>query len=258
MPLRDWFNESNGSYTLLELKSEDLSRFIDFFPSKFRLCYISDEEIQRACNNDQAQTLDAKTVVTSCLPDPGRVMAGDFGEMACYFLLQERYLPAELDGALKWRWKEDRNRPMQKTDVVLFKLHDRPSPEDLIVAAETKTKSFRRGNYDPIADAIEGAEKDSVSRLAKTLSWLRHKYIRCGDTTSANKLLRFINSQEEQFGPYKKHHKAVVFIDSGLLQEELIPTRVMPAIENFEILVLGIPNLKETYEAIFTKIPNHA
>lgn len=258
MSFLDWLTESKAKYTVLELKPEKLKDFINYFPGIIRQCYISDEDIERSMQSAGLKSeLDEKRIIAACVPDLGSVMAGDFGEIVSHFLLIERSKPEPMEGLLKWRWKEDRNKPMQKTDVVLYKVGKKPSPDDVIIAAESKAKATSNAKYDPVGVAIIGAKKDITSRLAKSLSWLKDRADKDGDIESSKKLSRFIDSQEENFGPYQKYHKAIIFIDANLINSEPLVDHDISDMHNFEILVVVVPNLKETYQAIFDNIQNY-
>ncbi len=121
------------------------------------------------------------------------------------------------------------------------------------------------GNYNPIEKAIEGAEKDSVSRIANSLSWLRKKYK--DETLKANapvaKLKELVDTIErfiksETIGEYSKQIKAVAFIDKTFFDEEVKKTVTIPAINGatFEVIVVSIKDLQKAYENVFTQIPH--
>lgn len=258
MKLSDWLKENNDKYTILQLDSEKLSDLIDFLPKQFKKFYISEEEINESLRKGVPEKIDKKIILSSCIPDKGNVMAGDFGEITGYILLQERYHPVLLEGPFKWRWKEDKNKPMGKTDVLLYNCNENPSPDDLLVTAETKLKATKKSTYDPIKNASEGAKLDSTSRMAKTLSWLNDKALRSGDYQASKKLERFLFSIEEGFGPYQKNCKAVIFIEESLLEEELQRERLLPELENFEIIIVSISGLKDLYQKVYKEILNNA
>lgn len=53
---------------------------------------------------------------------------------------------------------------------------------------------------------------------------------------------------------YKKYFKAVAIIDRTLLNEELMRDIQLPAQDDeFEVVVLGVQNLKALYETVFTR-----
>lgn len=253
MDLLNHFIEEDTEYMTLKLKHQEMQQLMNKLPERFRNCYITDDDLRdRVANLEIAAT----EVIESCVPNIGNVMSGEFGEILSYYILMELYKPLQLDGPKKWIWKEDKNKPIQKTDVVLFNYEvDNPSEEDLIVSAEIKSKATRSNSYDPIKNAIEGANDDYLGRLSKTLIWLKDRYIRDNDGESLRELKRFLNPVN--YGTYKKHFKAVAIIDSNLLNEELererdIDTDIIQ--DDFGLIIISINNLKNTYETTYEKV----
>jgi len=182
-------------------------------------------------------------------------MSGDFGEIFSYFLLKEAYASRSADGPKKWRWKIDRNRPLNKTDVVLFSVGNVSSPSDLIVAAESKSRATA-GSAGQFVEAFKGAETDRASRLAKTLIWFKEKATRGGDTELLSKIKRFIYSLEDGNGPYEKNFMAVLVTDINFETDEI--NRLNTAVQDFgeiEAVVISIPNMKDFYEHLFAEVP---
>ena len=125
----------------------------------------------------------------------------------------------------------------------------------MIVVAETKAKATSSAN-NPILSAVDGIKKDYVSRLAKTLVWLKERYILTEPNSAKIEYLdRFINSQDEQYGEYTKHFKAIAVVDASFLDNELSVTIEEPKIgHNFEIIVISIDELKKAYETTYGKM----
>jgi hypothetical protein len=106
------------------------------------------------------------------------------------------------------------------------------------------------GNSTPIASAIEDCGKDRTSRLAASLVWLRERAISedLGDV-DIPLLDRFIHLVDHP--PISKRFRAVAVICESLMVNEL---QSAPVIQNpdFVLVVIVVPNLKQTYEAVFT------
>jgi len=177
-------------------------------------------------------------------------MAGDFGEILVFLYQASKEHSATAIGPKKWRLKQDRTKPAPYSDVIHFLLPNWPnsSTDDILLCSEVKTKSTN-GDSTPIKSAIEDSGKDRVSRLAKTLTWLKERALieDLGETTIAH-LERFIKATEHP--PAQKKFKAVAVICSSLLEQELedapseLPT-------GYSVIVISVPNLRETYMKIF-------
>ena len=125
-------------------------------------------------------------------------------------------------------------------------------------------KATRKADYSPIKNAIAGAKKDHVYRLANSLTWLREKYKRESlkrikepktFIQLVNNINRFIQSEKHE--KYIKQVNAIAFVDKTLFCEEkaksiTIPTEVGM---NLKIYLVGIKNLKGMYENTYSKIP---
>jgi len=187
---------------------------------------------------------------TPKLPDAGATMSGDFGEVLGYFYQAARELPATAIGPKKWRLKQDRTKPAPRSDVVHFVMPNRPhaSAADAILCAEVKAKATA-GASTPIADAIADCKKDRTSRLASTLVWLRERALTTdlGDV-DLPLLDRFIQAVDSP--PVAKRFRAVAVICNALLTNELVaaPNEADP---EFTLVVIGVPNLQQTYTAAF-------
>lgn len=238
-------------FILYKLDHNELDCFLSKLPSSFRKCYVRDTQLIK--NVKSLKKHYGSILKEFYLPDPGNVMSGEFGEILSYFLLQEYYLPKKLKGPKKWLWKDDRNMPVQKTDIMLFYKEGKPSTEDLLVSAEIKAKATKNNKYDPIHNAVNGAYDDFVRRLAVSLSWLEAKYAKENRVKSLNYLQRF--QDPVAFGEYKKHFKAIVVIDDKLAEEEINRKRDIPEFDaDFEIILISIKDLKNTYETTYKNI----
>ncbi len=223
-------------------------------PVEYRKCYITDEQLIASVRDLSMHYSDL--LRDHYLPDPGSVMSGEFGEILSYFLLKERYFPEKkLEGPKKWRWKDDRNHAIQKTDVMLFEWGANPSPNDLLASPESKTKATKNNSYDPSKNAVAGAHDDFVSRLSTSLTWLKSRYVKERNGEQMTRVERFLDPVTH--GTYQKHFKAVVVIDDALLADELSRDRDLSEFVfdvNFEILLVSIERLKTAYEQTYENV----
>lgn len=243
-----WFNhEQEYPYILVKLTPAHVQQLLQHMAIPLRRCYITDDKIIQSAITAQLSHSD---VLAAQLPDPGSTMAGDFGEILCYFYQSTKALPEDAYGAKKWRLKQDRTKPAPKSDVVHFVMPNRPLPSahDVILCSEVKMKSTA-GTSTPITSAIEDSEKDRTSRLASTLVWLRERAITepLGDI-DIPLLNRFINLVDHD--PVTQKICAVAVICESLLENELLsaPADLDP---NRSVIVISVPDLKTTYESIF-------
>jgi len=235
-----------------KIKEEELDDFINKLTDGFRNCYIFDSELKK-----QAKTLNktqSEFLENYILPDIGNVKSGDFGEMLSYHVIIEKYREKGilLSGPKKWRWK-DRNKPAPHSDVILFHISDskKPSSDDLLITAESKMKATNSKSH-RVQDAIDGAIKDKLSRMVKTLIWLNERYARNGQIKSKNNLARFMDPST--YGTYQKIHKAIAIIDSEFEKEDI--DKYISNEECIVVIVFSIKKLLEGYEKTFDNIIN--
>ncbi len=218
-----------------------------FFVSKIPECYIPANTL--ATRVDETG-LSASEILQNKLPDPGSVMAGDFGEILTLF-----YLGSALNGSLekikKWQFKQDRTKPAPHSDVIILHRKDPniASKDDFVICAEAKVKSTQ-STFCPIEKSIDGYNADKTGRLARTLVWLKEKAIDQGSSESINYIRRFTDAHLNT--GFKKNYKAVAIIDRKFLDQELQKSLELPEqSEEFEIIVIGITDLKLFYERTF-------
>lgn len=232
------------------LKPENVQSVEDYLTGILPWCYTSKEHIQ---DRIIQTNLTATELIKNKLPDPGSVMSGDFGEIVTlYFLSSEN--ADKLTKIKKWRYKQDRKKAAPHSDVVLFhrERDDRPSSNDYIICAEVKQRATR-SDSDPIKSAVEGSNKDSVGRLARTLTWLKEQAIDKENREAIDFISRFTLTDSSSI-QYVKKFKAVAVIDRTLLDEEITKALQLPAQnEAFEVIALGIENLKSLYEKVFQR-----
>jgi hypothetical protein len=252
MSLQDYFDyDKSTGFHIYTLKNEDVRKFLSDVAVPFRHCYIIDAELDEAAiKNKMAKSEFLDKYV---LPDIGKIKSGDFGEMLSWHLVMAHYSSKGLNliSPKKWLWKEDKNKATPYTDVVAFYLPDtsKASVNDFIVSVESKMKATPRKAH-RVQDAIDGANKDKFSRLAKTLLWLETKYSRIGDIENKKIVQRYLDPVKN--GTYKKIFKAIAIIDKSLSDHEI--SEPVTKGDNIKILLIIIDNLKGVYEENYLQI----
>jgi len=248
-----WFSEHQKPDGSVEVRAHILdddksSQLIEFMSHVIPDCYISGSDLTNRMNETG---LSASEILQNKLPDTGNVMSGDFGEVLTLFYLgSERN--EDIKKIKKWRFKQDRKKATPHSDVIILyrKFSDRPSKMDFVICAESKAKATGSDSK-PIENAIKGYDADKTGRLARTLIWLKEKAIDHGNADDIEFITRF---NDDRLMEYKKSYRAVAIIDRNYIDAELVkPIELPDQNDEFEIIVLGIDNLKDLYEQIFSK-----
>lgn len=220
----------------------------DYLVQELPWCYASKTHIK---NRARSTGKSAREIIANRLPDPGSVMSGDFGEITTMFFLASERVEATLP-VKKWHYKQDRTKAAPLTDVIIIYRADadKPTKDDFVICAETKQKATASA-FDPISQAVEGFRKDSTGRLARTLTWLREKAI---DQEAPERIALIERFTSELATEYGKFFKAVAVVDRSLLNDELTRQVDLPKQDtSFEVIVLGISDLKTLYERVFQR-----
>ncbi len=252
--IESWFLEHEVPEGSIEVRVHSLedgtrAELEDFMSRAIPTCYISENELTARMN---VTGLSASEIIQNKVPDQGSVMAGDFGEvLTLFYLSSER---TEIVKKLrKWRFKQDRTKAAPHSDVIIMhRAHDdHPTTEDFVICAEAKLKSTASA-FSPIEKSIEGYESDKTGRLARTLVWLKEKAIDQESVDAIAYVSRFTDDLlETSFG---KKYRAVVVIDLAFMDDELLKQLDLPAQnEEFEVIVLGIGDLKDLYERSYDR-----
>ena len=250
--VRSWFQEYEKPDDCVDVRAHILAEakighLETFMISRIPSCYISEGGLVEQMSKTG---LSAPDILKNKLPDTGAVMAGDFGEVLTLFYLgSER--PEIIQKVMKWRFKQDRTKAAPHSDVVILHRSDlqKASTNDFVICAEAKLKSTK-STFSPIEKSIEGYNLDKTGRLARTLVWLKEKEIEYGDAKSVAYITRF--SDDLLDTAFNKYYRAVVIIDREYIDEELDKLLDLPAqSDEFEIIVLGISDLKALYEKSF-------
>jgi len=251
--LNHFKREDQNGIIIYRLKENEVNNFLSKLISDFRVCYITNEDLESKCKKN---VLTSKQFLEKyIIPDKGNIKSGDFGEILSHFLVIESHRKKGiiLTGPLKWQWKENKNKAMPYTDSLMFSIADSDnySGNDLIVTIESKMKATNSSLH-RIQEAIDGAALDKLSRMSKTLIWLEEKYARLGDKENRKKIERF--KDPATHGSYQKTHKAITLLDCDFENGELNKTYSNP--ENLVVIVFSLKNLKKIYEKTFFDIIN--
>lgn len=254
-----WFpHEMEEPYTLVRVSAANANRWEAALRDAVRRCYLSDETLRNRAQETESElqgTFESRQaiILQSKLPDPSATMAGDFGEILIYAYQAARARPSATIGPKKWRLKETRTKAAPYSDVVQFILPSWPVPsaQDEVLCAEVKLKSTA-STFNPIKVALEGCENDRISRLSKTLVWLKDRAIseNLGEVQLAH-LNRFINATDHPAAT--KRFRAVAVICGNLVNAELSNAPQQPSPE-YELVVIAVPNLHAVYNAVFQAV----
>jgi len=248
-----WFTEyRRSSYVLVRVSNEHAATWADSLGVPVRRCYIDDELLEKRAT---ATGHPKSEIVAAVLPDRGSIMAGDFGEILVFLYHAVVEPDVELIGPKKWRLKQDRTKPAPYSDVIQFVLPHWPTPssDDRLLCAEVKTKSTA-GTSSPISSAIEGCEKDRISRLARTLVWLKERALSDEKCTTNLKILeRFAMATD--YPEAQKQFRAIAVVCASLVDAELAS---MPEEElanaDCNIVIIAVPQLKQCYEDVYDAV----
>ena len=256
----------------------DNSKRVEFIKEcllPFREAYIGKEKIYSIVK-DYGETVE--NVVQNRLPDKGKVMSGDFGEILSLYLAVQMWATDITVVPMKWRFKDKKKDASHYTDVILFKLTDKdnPSKNDKMYTYEVKTRATKicKTCYDKhkqkarigykdgklectFIEAVVDANTDAIQRAAETIPYLK---IRCQDEGLKDlygKINRF--STGNKGVTFQREHNAVAVIDNSdlALQVSRIPPDLFtahPSVNND--YCIPITDLKILYESIYNQMPN--
>lgn len=241
----------------------------------FREAYIESKKLLEIVN---LYGISKQEAVEGRLPDKGKVMSGDFGEILCCYLAVQLWSTDVSVVPMKWRLKDKKKEASHYTDVIMFKLADKdnPSVEDKMYTYEVKTRATKLSNtcykkhkqkarigYKDgklectFIEAVVDANTDAVQRAAETIPYLK---IRCQDEGLKDlhdKINRF--STGNKGVTFQREHNAVAVIDSSdlNLQVSRIPPDLFTAHASVNnVYCVPIADLQTLYESIYQQIPN--
>lgn len=242
------YDNSTGSHVY---RLNNVDKFLSAITVPFRKCYITDKELED--KSVKSKISKKEMLEKTILPDKGNIRSGDFGEIFGRFLILSYYKGKGyvLFSPKKWLWKEDRNKPSSGTDVVAFYCPDpeNSSVEDFIVSLESKMEATP-STTNRIQDAIDGAKRDKLSRLAKTLVWMKEKYTRNGDPDNTKLVERYLTPVEGK--TFNKIFKALAILDTKYLDDEI--SEPLENTEKIIVIIATMENLKSIYEATYKNV----
>ena len=242
----------------------------------FREAYITNDDVDRVVK-DFSKT--REDVIQRRLPEKGKVMSGDFGEILTFYLASQIWSPTANVLPMKWRFKDKKSDASHYTDIMLFELKDEsnPSVDDALYTYEVKTRAtnlpnavypthkkkafvtYKDGKQEcTFIEAVVDANKDAVERAAETIPYLLTRCEDLGLTELHAKINRFSNPVDKT---YRKEYNAVAVIDSSTLSEQMdrLPADLLSSHPNVgRVFCVPMDNLKEIYEKIYEAMPKNS
>lgn len=245
----------NTDHIYFSLQKGKWDNILNYLKSHSIACYIKDDEMERF----EPKSKDEKKsyLKQHILPDLGNIKSGDFGEIFTYFFLLNKFQKdgKELFGPKKWKWKDHKNKSAPFSDVVFCHVSSdlKPRSTDFLISAEAKMCATKPGKNDNrIQEAIDGANKDRLTRLAETINWLETKYERDGFTEKAKMIQRF---NDPVNNPYGKQYFAVAVIDELYLHEQT-SKGFSKRNDSIIVYIISLNDLQKLYEKYFEEIIN--
>lgn len=248
-----WFTCLDGSNEVFQVPEEVVGSWTPALAQALQRCYVSDAELHQRC---EAMGLSPQELLATKLPDWATTMSGDFGEVLTFLFQGTASGSRGAFGPKKWRFKQDRNAPAPKSDVVQFVMPggpEAPSEADMVLCAEVKSRATP-GTTSRAVEAIEGALKDQTSRLAATLAWFRElAHWRDDLGTVTVELLDRFGLRLLEHPPFEREFNAVVVVSSDLLKGELenVPDVVPPGVR---LVFIAVPELRKVYQHAYAEI----
>lgn len=242
----------------------------------FREAYIAYDDVDRVVKEFSKARED---VIQRRLPEKGKVMSGDFGEILTFYLASQIWSPTANVLPMKWRFKDKKTAASNYTDIMLFELKDEsnPSVDDALYTYEVKTRAtnlpnavypthkkkafvtYKDGKLEcTFIEAVVDANKDAVERAAETIPYLLTRCEDLGLTELHAKINRFSNPVNMT---YRKEYNAVAVIDSSTLSEQMdrLPADLISSHPNVgRVFCVPMDNLKEIYEKIYEAMPKNS
>jgi hypothetical protein len=136
------------------------------------------------------------------IPDITQIMTGDFSEIIISDLLQ--FIEGYQVPRYKQYGREDKNSSGHGTDILAYKIGnpEQPSPDDVLLAVEVKSRSGSAKVKDGIKEAASDSLKDR-SRTAMTIAYFSERSLQGNDLVTASELKRFLLASEH---PYREEY----------------------------------------------------
>lgn len=237
--------------------SGDPTDFVQDCVQRFREAYISEDKIQKILSSSRSKS--RKDIIDARLPQKTMNVAGDFGEILCYYLWTEVWASDSNIRPMKIRWKEHPDMPSHYADVILLKRVDEnaASVDDKMYTIESKVWTSKMdAHHSSLTDALKGAKQDSTERAAKTIPYLVLQYQRDDEYYLAEQVERFGDPVNN---PFQKFHYAVAIVESSQRNEHLsnFDRKLLAANSNIPVFLLPISDLRSIYQNLFKVLPNN-
>ena len=257
-----YFTEDRGTYAaqgivLYNFDESKSAEFIQEMMVPMRDMFVSEEKIQREMTEYKVPRT---AIISEHLPKNPSIKSGDFGEALTYYVALNFFAQNANVAPKKLRFKGDPDSPLPKTDVMLFYIEneDAPSCNDTMYSIEVKTRKdspsiVHQGSS--IIEAMEGAEKDRVSRAAQTIAYLVK---RIKDTGEPKKLLDGVKRfSGAYFKTCKKAYNAVAIVEKRYLHRHINHIQINLPEEHPDIAVYCLPitELERMYQTFYAKMP---
>lgn len=239
--------ETGEDFDFYALPNDKWDKIKDFLAKRAVQCFLNEEQIARL--RELPQDKQVEELKKYYFPDVGNIKSGDFGEIFCYYFLVSEYRDKgiSLCGPRKWIWKDNKNKAAPCADVLLFDQSSEDRTKHLLLTVESKMAATRpRPNKNRINDAIGGATEDKISRMAKTIIWLREKYHKENLIEERDEISRFTNPVDD---PYMIEHFAIALFDSSFCEDE--KQKETEFKDGIKVYVLSMDRLKEMYEMFY-------
>lgn len=253
-----------AAYIFDDTKKE---QFISECLVPFREAYIEEEKLVEIVEDFETTR---KQEIEERLPKKPDVKAGDFGEILTYYLAREVWYPDVNVCPMKWRLKDKKDAASPYTDVLVFKSDPNgANSNDAMFSFEAKVratvpsghysnqKGYKSGKEQCVfIDAVMDADKDRVSRVAESITYLLTRCKDLGLTIEYNQIYRY--AEPYNTVTYRKSFTAVAIIDSAYTAKQFakLPNDLFKAYPNIKVFLVPIAGLQALYESILAQLPN--
>jgi hypothetical protein len=191
------------------------------------------------------------------LPVKPHLKSGDFGEILSRSVLSARGDRPTFP-VYRWRNRMTRDDTVRGTDLIGYVAPGaEPSSDDVLVLCEVKTRSATVAE-DVVSAALDGVQKDSVSRLANSLLFQQHALLRDGQPEGARRLARFANPH--RFGSHKRRLVAAVVHEASTWDEGFL--QHLPEVHGLdaevEVVIVCVESLAPWIDAVHAAAAEHA
>lgn len=230
------------------LPGEKREAFIDeIIPGIFE-CYVDIKELKK-CAREQ-NMMPMNVFVELYLPkENNNIKSGDFGEILTYHLAVEKYEDIIEYAPMKWRYKESKEKASPCTDVILFCSNEEKLS---ILSYEVKVRATRYVDK-TVENAVKEAEKDRISRIARTIVYLKRKCFEKHKRKEMNVINKFENLLDKEC---KISSNAVVIGEMDTIEKchAELNEQLYNQYDKITITTITIDNLFDMISEIYEKL----